>query len=660
MKKIHLIEGYSKIAAGEVIERPASVVKELLENALDADADQVFITIENAGKNLIQVQDNGNGINEDDIEFAFQRHTSSKIKSANELDNLHTLGFRGEALASIAAISQIEIISRPKHQEYGKIVKISGGKIEKSEECGAPLGTTIKVANIFYNLPVRKKFMRSNRVELGHITDILTRYSLAYPKIHFKLIHNTITIINSPAWVEKEEQNDENLLDPYKYAIQTIYGKKISNNLIPAQFNDGEIKLYGFIGSPEISRADKGAASLFVNKRLVSNNKISQLIINSYKDYLMRNRYPFYVLFIDVAPNKVDFNIHPSKKTVKFLNESKFLVNLQLILDDLIKVGFKNYHTDLLEKDRNAAKTDDTILDYWTPSNPNIIKPETGEIPLKTEYPKEFGEKNIIKKSYDYPKHKYSKEKKIQNATQSHFKIESDTSKHFKNQKSAANKHKKAVIPSQHDETIIKPKIEVTQLPPLGLLNSGIQAGKNYLIFQNDEELVIIDQHAAHERINYEKVQQFYDRKRIPVQNLLVPFKMEVSPNETEFVKEAIPEMKTYGFELEHFGRNTFIIRSIPSFLNMKKDETLIKDMCMEILHLGKEQSFSKKKREILQYMGCHQSIRAGDEIWSEERIRKLIQDLDSCENPHACAHGRPVYIKIPFKELDKWFHRTT
>jgi len=181
---------------------------------------------------------------------------------------------------------------------------------------------------------------------------------------------------------------------------------------------------------------------------------------------------------------------------------------------------------------------------------------------------------------------------------------------------------------------------------------------KNYLIFQNDDELVIIDQHAAHERINYEKVQQIYKSKTIPVQNLLIPLKMDVSPNETEFVKEAIPEMKTYGFELEHFGRNTFIIRSIPVFINMRTDETLIKDMCIEILHLGKEQSFSEKKREILQYMGCHKSIRAGDEIWDEKRIRKLIQQLDSCENPHACAHGRPVYIKISFKELDKWFHR--
>ncbi len=649
MRKIHLIEGYSKIAAGEVIERPASVVKELLENALDAEADQIFIIIENAGKDLIQIQDNGKGIDEDDMEIAFQSHTSSKIKSADELDNLHTLGFRGEALASIAAISKIEIISHPAHQDYGKKLEISEGIIKKNEQCGAPIGTTIKVANLFFNLPVRKKFMRSNRVELGHITDILTRYSLAYPKVHFKLTHNSIVIINSPAWSDKNNDEGKDKLDPYKFAIQTIYGKNISNNLIPVHFNDGDINLDGFIGSPEISRSDKGAASLFVNKRLVSNNKISQLIINAYKDYLMRNRFPFYIIYIDVAPNKVDFNIHPSKKTVKFEDETKFLVNLQIIIDDLIKTGFKQYHSDIKKSNMKSSKTSETIIDYWTPSNPKIIEPDLSSRPPTAR---------ISTKSIKTTNIKIPKNIKTHKTTQSHFKINKNASKPYNSLSKSAKNKKNSLFSSQSNSTIIKPKIEVTQLPPLQLLNSGIQAGKNYLIFQNDDELVIIDQHAAHERINYERVQQLYKSKNIPVQNLLIPLKMEVAPNETEFVKEAIPEMKKYGFELEHFGRNTFIIRSIPVFINMRSNETLIKDMCIEILHLGKEQSFSEKKREILQYIGCHKSIRAGDEIWDERSIRKLIQQLDSCENPHACAHGRPVYIKISFKELDKWFHR--
>ena len=658
MRKIHLIEGYSKIAAGEVIERPASVVKELLENALDAEADQIFITIENAGKDLIQIQDNGKGINEDDMEIAFQSHTSSKIKSADELDNLHTLGFRGEALASIAAISQIEIISHPAHQDYGKKLEISEGIIKNNEQCGAPIGTAIKIANLFFNLPVRKKFMRSNRVELGHITDILTRYSLAYPKVHFKLIHNSVVIINSPAWSDQNNNEGKNKLNPYKFAIQTIYGKNVSNNLMPIHFNDGNIKLDGFIGSPEISRSDKGAASLFVNKRLVSNNKISQLIINSYKDYLMRNRFPFYIIYIDVPPNKVDFNIHPSKKTVKFEDETKFLVDLQIIIDDLIKTGFKQYHTKMNESDKRSSKTSETIMDYWTPSNPKIIEPDVSKTHhISMDYTKSR-KTTVPQKSSKSTNIPSSKKKKTLRTTQSHFKIGKGASKQSNSLDMSVKNKKNPSISSQLNSTIIKPKIDVTQLPPLQILNNGIQAGKNYLIFQNDDELVIIDQHAAHERINYEKVQQIYKSKTIPVQNLLIPLKMEVSPNETEFVKEAILEMKKYGFELEHFGKNTFIIRSIPVFINMRSNETLIKDMCMEILRLGREQSFSEKKREILQYMGCHQSIRAGDEIWDEGRIRKLIKQLDSCENPHACAHGRPVYIKISFKELDKWFHR--
>ncbi|MHA1744872.1 MAG: DNA mismatch repair endonuclease MutL, partial [Promethearchaeota archaeon] len=324
MPKICKIVGYAKIAAGEVIERPASVVKELLENAIDAEASQIFITLGNAGKDLIEILDNGNGIPEDDMEIAFQRYTSSKIQNADQLEEIESLGFRGEALASIAAVSQIEIISRPASQPYAICLELYEGKLESKEQRGSPQGTTIKIKNLFFNLPVRQKFLRTNRVELGHITDVITRYSLAYPLIHFKLIHNGLTLINSPAWKSStpppHKPNSEQTLpiEAYGYSLQTIYGKKITSQMIPVEYADLDVKLFGYFGLPGVARSEKGAASIFVNNRLVTNKMISGVIIDAYKDYLMKHRYPFFVIFIEVSPKTVDFNVHPSKKIVKF------------------------------------------------------------------------------------------------------------------------------------------------------------------------------------------------------------------------------------------------------------------------------------------------------------------------------------------------------
>ncbi len=354
MGKVGLIQGFEKIAAGEVIERPASVVKELVENSLDANAIHITLNIEGAGKNLIQIIDDGTGIEPEDVEVIFQHHYSSKIHSAEELENIETLGFRGEALASIAAVSQIELITRTQDNPVGYRLLLNAGQRESLEQCGAPIGTSLKIKNLFYNLPVRKKFLHSDKVELGHISDIVSRYALAYPQVHFKLIHNDLTLINSAEWVDPNNVQGSEApealvsrraqilpIKAYAQAIQNIYGKRVIEQMIPLDFSEGDFKISGYIGMPEIARSERAAASLFVNKRLVINQKINEIVEECYRDFIMRQKYPFYILMIDLPPNQVDFNVHPTKRMVKFLQEQEFMVKFQGIMQNIIREQFK-------------------------------------------------------------------------------------------------------------------------------------------------------------------------------------------------------------------------------------------------------------------------------------------------------------------------------
>ncbi|WP_457558811.1 DNA mismatch repair endonuclease MutL [Candidatus Harpocratesius sp.] len=723
--KIKLIDGYEKIAAGEVIERPASVVKELVENAIDACASKIFISIKNAGKDLIQIIDNGSGIEADDLEIAFHRHTSSKIETADQLDSIGTLGFRGEALASIAAVSQIEITSRPATQENGMRLQMEAGKVLSKIPCGAPVGTEIKIKNLFFNLPVRKKFMRSNRVELGHITDIVTRYALAYPLIHFKLDHNNLTLLNSPHWrgkVKKRSPNqvdvsipDQNLIDIYGFSIQSIYGKKIQSHLIPIDIVGDNYHIFGFVGHPEIARSDKGASSLFVNHRFVISKEFYTMLADIYKDYLMRHKYPFFILFLETSPENVDCNVHPTKKIVKFVNPTQFFSLIQASIGKVIKNHLRQAYKDVNASSKKKPSFSETAMDYWTPSSANssdssdssnsINSTKINALRISTDLNISTGLKSSKPSNYSRSSRDINNnddigqetpnisKRKSQPPQQTHFISPLKRKNEKFDQKIAENKspfvdlskvYKKIDKSGDLDDKIHRlkegnlvqdesafssqiqpafselPYIAVKNLPTLFKLNSGIQAGKNYLVFQSEDSLILIDQHAAHERINYERVQKWQNLDQVPIQRLILPIQIEVAPNEVDFVKAVLSDMKKYGFELDFFGGNTFLLRTIPAILQPKHlNPQLIIDLCLEIIQMGREKSFSEIKREILQYIGCHQSVRAGDEIWDEAKIKKIIKELDSCENPHHCAHGRPTYIKIPYKDIDRWFHRT-
>ncbi len=459
---------------------------------------------------------------------------------------------------------------------------------------------------------------------------------------------------------------------------------------------------FGYIGHPEIARSERKASSLFVNHRLITNTEIFQIVSEAYKDFLMRHKYPFFILFLQVSPATVDFNIHPTKKIVKFVDEAKFFVELQLSLSRIVKQQLQSIFRKNNQAIPEGKSYQKTAMDYWTPQSttkdqtkaqaqhqpqdahltqdpktmPSIsvddllqsaVKPSsTPSIPStstsSTSTSRSFSTQTSRPHSSIGSRKKPSLVSKPISSQKSLPGVRSPESRsappvqtHF-----ALGKSDKGGGKSTSESSVTSPFLSVQNLPPLFLLNNGIQAGDNYLIFHNEGDLIMIDQHAAHERINYERVQKWERQEKVPIQKLILPIKMDVPPHEVDFITAAIDDIRAYGFELEHFGANTFVLRSIPAILKPDvQSQQLVIDLCLEILRMGKERSLSEMKREILQYMGCHKSIRAGDTIWDQATLKKLIRDLDACENPHHCAHGRPTYIKIPYEDIDKWFHRT-
>ncbi len=707
MGKIHLIRDFEKIAAGEVIQRPVSVVKELIENSLDAQSTQVFIDLKNAGKDLIKIEDNGIGIEEEDLGFAFQRHTSSKVDSVEDLDDLHTLGFRGEALASVGVVAQVEIISRPANQSYGVRLIVENGHEQQKEQCGAPLGTSLAVKNLFYNLPVRRKYMKSKQVELGHISDLVTRYALAYPMVHFRLVHNNLTLLNSPAFIPNESKtaqvNSKSKLktlvslSAYGHAIQSIFGKKIYDQMVPIDFEDESLHFYGYFGNPEINRSDRYAASIFINHRLVRNKQILQIINDAYQGYLMRHRFPFFVVFLDLPPDRVDFNIHPSKQTVKFVNEEDVMNRISYVCRQNVKKLFQSQiettptsttkPTQLISEEKSPFSSIERELndprghsdEFQSPSpinSTNLRTQSTSHEKSKTLSPYRTAGNSHQNYSKSSPKmspvlkYKTKTQKELipKPASGNHTQTRFNLGKNAKlaspiHSQPLSDEHSHSAIQSDSSSKtpplLTKSHLTVSNLPSLNYLNNGVQAGNTYLIFQNSEGLILIDQHAAHERINLEKVTRIFSQDKIPIQNLLSPMKIEVSPAEVAYVQGNLGELSKIGFQLDYFGGNLFLIRTVPAFFSQYHlSNSVIISICLDLIHIGKDKTFSTIKTEILQYLACHQSLRGGDEIWDLRIIERLIKELDQCDNPGHCAHGRPTLIKISFKELEKRFHR--
>lgn len=609
--KIRKILEAEKIAAGEVVERPANIVKELIENSIDAGAKEIRVIVRKSGKTLIQVIDDGIGISPEDIEVAFERHTSSKIRSIEDLDTLSTLGFRGEALASIAAVSQVEIISRTKQNERGVQLNIEGSKLKDKKEVSCQVGTNIKVKNIFYNIPARQKFLKKDATELSHITDFMQRYSLAFPELHFIYRHNDLDILNCPA------NND------VKTTVFHIYGKKIAKFMESVEYNEEEpfIKIYGLLGHPQIAKKSRNYSSLFINNRYIISDLLFRAIKEAYEGTLMISKYPFFVLYLELDPTVVDFNVHPKKLHVRFEKEEALYNKVYNIIRGFIEEKF-------IDKE---AKYISTELEDFFPKSKNGLNAIEG--PLEEIQDILEAEKEVIEDGVQLDLMDQIAEKKLG----------------------------KKSLP---DSYIRGKYIISNDFPKIRLISyTGQLQNKTYVVLEgvnenNEEGIFILDQHAASERIKKENLLNVYDSAKVSKQKLIQPLKIDVSPSDKIFLEDNLNEIKKIGFEFEHFGGNTFILREIPTIMNRLPNINIVKEIISDITEIGKDKSFKEVKEEIINYLACHKSIRGGDDL-SLNDIRNLLIDLAACKDSYHCAHGRPTLRFLSYNELDKLFKRT-
>ncbi|NVM44027.1 MAG: DNA mismatch repair endonuclease MutL [Candidatus Lokiarchaeota archaeon] len=630
--KIKKIIDAEKIAAGEVVERPANIVKELIENSIDAGAKEIRVIIKKAGKNLIQIIDNGIGIPPEEIEIAFERHTSSKIVNIEDLERLSTLGFRGEALASIAVVSQVEIASRIKERERGVKLVLKDGKIIEKEEVFCSIGTDIKVKSLFYNIPVRLKFLKKDSTELGHITDIIQRYALAYPQLHFIYTHNNLSILTCPA------------LNDLKTTVFHIYGKKIANLMESINHKEEKFNLYGLMGHSEISKNNRTDSSFLLNKRYVISDLIFRAVQEAYKGTLMTGKFPFFIINLEIDPSIIDFNVHPKKLHVRFENEEYIYNKVYNIVRKFVEDKFiekedtynyseiSKYTSPISGKDKQELNKESTssinTTELYIEDHYETIQPEekvsTNQSPIL--------EKEVL-------------EKEVQlNLTNSDI----------------GNGIEKF---SSVDSVLRGNYIDIKNFPRLRLISrTGQLSNKTYIILEginenSEEGFYILDQHAASERVSKEFFYNFYKNSRKSKQKLITPLKIEVSPSEKFFLESNIKEIAKLGFDFEHFGGNTFVLRAVPIVMGRTPNLHIINEIISDITDIGKDRSFSDKLEEIINYLACHKSIRGGDDM-SLQSIRKLIIDLANCKDSFHCAHGRPTLKFFSFKELDKLFKR--
>ena len=635
MSKIVILDEKTanQIAAGEVIERPASVVKEMVENAIDAGATQITVEIRKGGISYIRVTDNGNGIEKDDLEFAFERHATSKIRRIEDLDGLSTMGFRGEALASIASVSQLEVTSKTEDATTGTTLKIEGGRVIAVNQAGSPKGTSFIIKNLFYNTPARYKFLKKDTTEAGYISDIIERLALANPGISFKFIQNNQTQIHTPG------NND--LLS----VIYSIFGKDISKSVLPVRFENEGFILEGFIGKPEIARGNRNNQSVFLNGRYIKSKVITKALEDAYKTMLMQNKFPFCVLLLKCSPEGYDVNVHPQKLEVRFANESSVY---STIYHGVKNTLLEESEIRSFEQGRNEAGVERSAP-VIAPSrifdvNKNNL-PIVGN-PKQTTLFDHMAENNIPLnnsrelKTYvtiepkDDKKLEYPMERKIEeNITVEESKI------------------------SEESEAFEEMRRSTENASIQELLSSSIvgQAFDTYILLQGGNNLYIIDQHAAHERIRYEIIKQRRAKNESFSQIILEPIIIKLAANEFDFVMEKQSAFQSLGFEIEAFGSNTVIIRSIPDFYESSFSIIDFNEILDRWIQTGSNQSDISD--EALYMISCKGALKANRTL-SKEEIRGLLESLCSMENPYTCVHGRPVILTMEKKEFEKRFKR--
>ncbi|MFZ5354202.1 MAG: DNA mismatch repair endonuclease MutL [Bacillota bacterium] len=602
----------NKIAAGEVIEKPASIVKELAENSVDAGATAVTIEVADGGKSFICVSDNGCGISDDDIEHVFVRHATSKIDTSDDLFDIHTLGFRGEAMASIASVSDVELKSKSENSTTGHYIHIKGGSIIERKEIGYPTGTSVTVRNLFFNTPARYKFLKSDTSEQGYIVDIVEKLALSNTAISFKLTINGKTVLHTPG--------NGDLLS----VIHCIYGKNAAKSMLLLDYKNDLIEIEGYIGKPEIAKGNSTYMIFSVNNRIIKNRMLIEAVRQAYKTLLMNNKFPFAIINIKMDTDRIDVNVHPTKAEVKFSDDRAVFNTLYIAIKNCLNTSELFFGAEAETASDNTEKSFYRDAEYERKEE--YIQQNISE---NTMYP---ADKAFIKHDLPFIKESGTEAKDVY--VQSFSEVQDL-------QKSG---NKVMSIP----ETVTNS----TKLPSLQVVG---QLMRMYVLAQSNDTFYIIDQHAAHERIMYEYLLSKYDNGDIAVQQLLLPIIIELSPKETIILSSSLTVFQRLGFELEWFGENAVAIRSIPIIMG----EPCSGEFFSEVLSLldGETRDIKTAKEKIIISMSCKNAVKAGAALTQEE-MTELVSRLSQTKLPYTCPHGRPTIITLSDYELERKFKR--
>lgn len=643
MAKIQLLDQKTidNIAAGEVIERPASVVKELVENAVDAKANAVTVEIKDGGMTLIRVTDNGIGIPKDQVKTAFLRHATSKIRSVEDLLSVSSLGFRGEALSSISAVAQVELVTKTAESFSGVSYKIYGGEEEAFDDIGAPDGTTFLVKNLFYNTPARRKFLKSATTEAGYVEQMMVHIALSHPEISFKFIHNNKNKIYTSG-------NGK-----VKDIIYHIYGRDVAGALIPLEAQNEDVKVTGFVAKPYVSRGNRNYESYFINGRYIKSSIIYKAIEEGYRTFTMKHRYPFVCLDFKIDQELLDVNVHPTKMEIRFRNGREIY---ELVVDAV--------RAALLQKDLVQDVLRETPKKKELPKTKEVKKPEPFEVNRRKEEVQKVDQqgqgvqqqvekqRQAVQQQIEKPSHPV---KKTLTASESSKNTKKPTyaGLNYNTQKKEFPQYKTDELSSNQMTLREDPVFSVQARPDRKILG---QLFKTYWLIEYEDQLFIMDQHAAHEKVNYERLMKNFKEKEIYSQRLEPPMGVTVSMTEAEALTRYKDAFAGLGFTIESFGGNEYCIREVPANLYGIGE----RDLFMELLDAVSQENGTLDTEVIaskIATMACKMSIKGNQRV-SLMEVEHLLDELMKLENPYQCPHGRPTIIKMSKYEIDKKFKR--
>ncbi len=604
----------NQIAAGEVIQRPASAVKELLENAVDAGATEIKLFVNDAGKSLLQVVDNGSGMSETDARMAFERHATSKIKNIDDLFHIRTMGFRGEALASIAAVAQVELRTRRAEDEVGTCIEIENSVVKKQSPVASPVGTSICMKNLFFNVPARRNFLKSNTAELRHIVDEFVRVAMAFPAIFFSLSSNGQQIFHLEG-------------GSLKGRILQILGNSYNAKLVTVKEDTDYLNIYGFVGKPETAKKTRGDQYFFVNNRFIKSAYLNHAVMSAYQDMIGSDTFPAYVLFIDLDPAQVDVNVHPTKQEIKFEDEK--------IVYAFVQAAVKHALAQF-----SITPTLDFELDASIQSLESIQKPFTEEKKTSTASGSIF--------------------QTFTEANQAHRIVNSEWSTGNKESVDSGfvslTKQLMELDARLSTPEIVQPTQLTTHHSPFASFSNFSQVFNTYIIACTADKFLLVHQQTAHERILYEKLSAALEGKAVATQRSLFPATIEVTPADAVLLSELLPDLQQLGYTIELFGKNTFVIQGTPADIDTGNEKAALEKILEQYKHFNAELKLPRREM-LLRTIAWQGAVKTGASL-SEKEMEGLVNDLFACHHPNASPTGRPTYIEFKRDQLEKMFMR--